>query len=60
MTDANMGECGLTQLKQLNDKFMKDPFVIENDRQRFYYYTQRSTAAKILNGGKEHNTCFHL
>ena len=50
----------LDQLGKMNEKLMQDLEIISEGRQKFYYYTQRSTARKILNGAPETNIKPHF
>lgn len=50
----------LEKLKQQNKNAMNDPFIISSNRQKFYYYTQRSTANKILAGSESIKPHFRI
>lgn len=50
MDNAKTTSNSLAELQHLNELHMKDISVIGSSGKRFYYYTQRSTAAKILSG----------
>ena len=43
----------LGDLAKRNNQIMQDSSLIKGERQKFYYYTQKSTACKILNGSAD-------
>ena len=50
MENVKTAFCSLAELERINNLYMEDINSVGSSGKRFYYYTQRSTAEKIMSG----------